>query len=71
MAKGAKVFVSDLNEKGKKDVSELLGTYIELLESDGQESEATLLKGLLPNLEDHFVQVLPEKEQADPSVSTE
>jgi glutamate synthase (NADPH) large chain len=71
MAKGAKVFVSDLNEKGKKDVSELLGKYIELLESDRQESEATLLKGLLPNLEDHFVQVLPEKEQADPSVSTE
>src|SRR6185437_3186184 len=43
IAKGAKVFVSDLHDKGKKDVSELLSKYIELLVSDGQVSEATML----------------------------
>jgi glutamate synthase (NADPH) large chain len=71
IAKGAKVFISDLQEKGKQDVNELLGQYIELLEKDGQLSEAAMLKGLLANLEEHFVQILPVKEQADPSVSTE
>ncbi|WML46467.1 glutamate synthase-related protein [Neobacillus sp. PS3-40] len=71
IAKGAKVFVSDLHDKGKKDVSELLSKYIELLVSDGQVSEATMLKTLLANLEENFVQILPAKEQADPSVSTE
>ena len=71
IAKGAKVFVSDLQEKGKQDINELLGQYIELLEKDGQLSEAAMLKELLANLEQHFVQILPVKEQADPSVSTE
>jgi glutamate synthase (NADPH) large chain len=71
IAKGAKVFVSDLQDKGKKDVSELLGKYIELLDHDGQENEVKMLKNLLANLDDHFVQILPAKEQADPSVSTE
>lgn len=71
IAKGAKVFVSDLNEKGKQDVQELLGQYIELLQKDGQSEEAAVLQTLLENPEEHFVQVLPVKEQADPSVSTE
>lgn len=71
MAKGAKVFVSDLDNKGKQDVQELLGKYITLLENDGQIEEADLLKTLLQNPEEHFVQISPVKEQADPSVSTE
>lgn len=71
IAKGAKVFVSDLEEKGIQDVSELLSKYIELLENDGQINEATMLKGLLNSPENHFVQILPVKEQADPSISTE
>lgn len=71
IAKGAKVFISDLNEKGKQDVQELLGKYIALLEKDGQFDEANLLKVLLDKPDEHFVQILPVKEQADPSVSTE
>ena len=71
MAKGAKVFVSNLDNKGKQDVQELLGKYITLLENDGQIEEAHLLKTLLQNPEEHFVQISPVKEQADPSVSTE
>jgi glutamate synthase (NADPH/NADH) large chain len=71
IAKGAKVSVSDLNAHGKQDVQELLGQYVELLEKDGQTEEANLLKSLLENPEEHFVQISPVKEQADPSVSTE
>lgn len=71
IAKGAKVFVSDLTKKGKQDVEELLGKYIAVLEQDGQLDEANSLKTLLDNLEEYFVQISPVKEQADPSVSTE
>ncbi|MFB5197254.1 glutamate synthase-related protein [Neobacillus sp. KR4-4] len=71
IAKGAKVSIVDLNEKGKQDINELLGKYTDLLEQNGQTVEAQQLRALLTNVENHFVQVLPVKEQADPSVSTE
>jgi glutamate synthase (NADPH/NADH) large chain len=71
IAKGAKVSVLDLNEKGKKDVADLLGKYTDMLEKNGQGEEASLLRGLLDCPEQHFVQIHPVKEQADPSVSTE
>jgi glutamate synthase (NADPH) large chain len=71
IAKGAKVSVTNLTENGKKDVTELLSKYIELLVTDGQVEEANQLHNLLENLEAHFIQILPVKEQADPSVSTE
>ncbi|MEH7355842.1 glutamate synthase-related protein [Neobacillus drentensis] len=71
IAKGAKVSVLDVNEKGKQDINELLSQYTDLLEQNGQFDEANQLRGLLTNPENHFVQILPVKEQADPSVSTE
>ncbi|MED4229020.1 glutamate synthase-related protein [Neobacillus cucumis] len=71
VAKGAKVSVVNLNENGKKDINELLGKYTELLAQNGQSKEANDLRKLLENPENHFVQILPVKEQADPSVSTE
>lgn len=71
IAKGAKVSVVDLNEKGKKDINELLGKYIAVLEKNDQDEEANQLRVLLTSPENHFVQILPVKEQADPSVSTE
>jgi glutamate synthase (NADPH/NADH) large chain len=71
VAKGAKVSVVTLDEKGKKDINELLGQYTALLAQNGQTEEAEQLRSLLVNPENHFVQILPVKEQADPSVSTE
>ncbi|WML38526.1 glutamate synthase-related protein [Neobacillus sp. OS1-2] len=71
IAKGAKVSVVDLNEKGKQDINELLGKYTDILEQNGQLEEAGQLRGLLTDPENHFIQILPVKEQADPSVSTE
>jgi glutamate synthase (NADPH/NADH) large chain len=42
-----------------------------LLAEQGQTEEATSLDKLLVDLENHFLQIIPVKEQADPSVSTE
>ncbi|WP_338453202.1 glutamate synthase-related protein [Niallia oryzisoli] len=71
IAKGAKVSVTPLSEKGISDIKELLGQYKQLLANQGQQDEANLLKPLLENPEAHFLQIVPVKEQADPSVSTE
>jgi glutamate synthase (NADPH) large chain len=71
IAKGAQVLLEPLNERGKADVQELLSKYIELLKEHGQHEEAQSLQPLLEHPEDHFFQVIPTKEQADPSISTE
>ncbi len=71
IAKGAKVSLETLSAQGKKDVQELLEKYIDILKQSGQTEEAGSLSLLLSYPEDHFVQVVPVKEQADPSVSTE
>ncbi|NRD78226.1 glutamate synthase [Bacillus sp. BRMEA1] len=71
IAKGAKVSIIELTEKGKQDVNELLTKYCSLLKDNGQAAEASQLQQLLVDPENHFVQITPVKEQADPSVSTE
>jgi glutamate synthase (NADPH/NADH) large chain len=71
IAKGAQVRMERLSERGKADVQELLSKYIALLIEHEQHDEAESLKPLLEKPEDHFFQVIPTKEQADPSVSTE
>lgn len=71
VAKGAKVSVTKLSSKGVADVEELLSKYMELLTTNGQNEEASEIKRLLANVDENFYQVVPVKEQADPSVSTE
>ncbi|MFT4416698.1 glutamate synthase-related protein [Fredinandcohnia humi] len=71
IAKGANVSIQSLTNKGAEDIKELLTAYIEALIEHGQETEANELKRLLEQPEQHFLQVIPAKEQADPSVSTE
>ncbi|GAM15984.1 glutamate synthase [NADPH] large chain [Mesobacillus selenatarsenatis SF-1] len=71
IAKGAKVSTETLSAKGIEDVKELLANYIQMVKNHGQESEAADLALLLEHPEDHFVQIVPVKEQADPAVSTE
>jgi glutamate synthase (NADPH) large chain len=71
IAKGAKVSVTQLSAKGLTDTEELLTKYIQLLAGNGQNEEAEKLGSLLRELDKHFLQVVPVKEQADPSVSTE
>ncbi|MBD1379668.1 glutamate synthase-related protein [Metabacillus arenae] len=71
IAKGAKIETGSLSEQGKSDVFELLSIYIDALEQSGQTDEADELKPILNEVENHFIQLVPQKEQADPSVSTE
>lgn len=71
IAKGAKVSIESLNEKGIEDINELLSQYVTLLKEQDQLDEAASLEELLQEPSNHFVQIVPVKEQADPSVSTE
>ncbi|ADI00220.1 Glutamate synthase (ferredoxin) [[Bacillus] selenitireducens MLS10] len=71
VAKGAKVVIEKLNDKGLDDVTELLRLYKKELEAIGQAEEAAYVQELLKDPEQHFMQVVPEKQQADPAVSTE
>ncbi|MFA9559225.1 glutamate synthase-related protein [Evansella sp. AB-rgal1] len=71
IAKGAKVALESLSEKGLADVTELLTTYLTDLKNQGQDEEVAVIEELLKDPAANFLQVVPEKEQADPSVSTE
>ncbi|MRX73755.1 glutamate synthase [Bacillus lacus] len=71
IAKGANIAIQTLDEQGEKDTFELLSTYISALNASGQNEEAAELQPLLHNLKNSFFQIMPVKQQADPSVSTE
>ncbi|MBM7693595.1 glutamate synthase (NADPH/NADH) large chain [Peribacillus deserti] len=71
IALGAKVSAGPLTDQGVNDVQELLGQYISLLQQQEQQEEAEELTALLRVPANHFIQIQPVKEQADPSVSTE
>lgn len=71
IAKAAKVRLEPLNEQGMEDLHELLGEYYKELKKSGQFDVAARIKKLSEAFEEHFLQVIPVKQQADPSVSTE
>jgi glutamate synthase (NADPH/NADH) large chain len=71
IAKGAKVFLYKLDEKGVADVRELLAAYKEELLATEQYETAGRVQKLIDNPAAHFLMISPKKEQADPSVSTE
>ncbi|MBO8173394.1 MAG: glutamate synthase [Bacillaceae bacterium] len=71
IAKAAKVSLHELDEKGKADVEELLNSYVEELKATGQHEKAAEVEALIPEAEKHFIMIIPVKNQADPSVSTE
>ncbi|HEU0024158.1 MAG TPA: glutamate synthase-related protein, partial [Thermoleophilaceae bacterium] len=69
--KGAKVSLHDLDARGVLDVEELLGWYADELRATGQDGEAARIGSLASAATEHFLMVVPEREQTDPSVSTE
>ncbi|MBO9130955.1 glutamate synthase-related protein [Bacillus sp. 165] len=71
VAKGANVSIGKLSEKGAEDVTELLIDYIRILTEHEQYDEVNVISALLDDVEQHFVEINPIKEQADPSISTE
>jgi glutamate synthase (NADPH/NADH) large chain len=70
-AKGARVRLADLDGEGTRDVRELVGGYVDELRATGQEAEAERVRELLADPAGNFVMAVPEREQMDPSVSTE
>lgn len=71
IAKGANVTVKQLSQKGMADVTELLLDYIRILTDHEQYEEVSIISSLLDDVKNSFLEVIPAKEQADPSVSTE
>lgn len=71
IAKGAKVYLTRIGNRGKKDLTELLGIYHQILLDHGQEAEAAEVMALLLDCERHFVAIVPVTQQADQTISTE
>lgn len=71
IAKGAKVFLYNLDAKGISDVQELLNAYKEELLATEQYETAARVQKLIDEPTANFIMISPRKEQADPSVSTE
>jgi glutamate synthase (NADPH/NADH) large chain len=69
--KGARVELAELDEQGTADVAELLGAYAGELRATGQQDEARRVLALATAPGEHFLMAVPEREQMDPSVSTE
>ena len=63
--------LEDLDPEGVLDVQELLGHYADELRATDQEGEADRILAIAAEPERHFVMSVPQKEQTDPSISTE
>ncbi|HEX6116185.1 MAG TPA: glutamate synthase-related protein, partial [Solirubrobacterales bacterium] len=71
LGEGAKVRLVELDSEGLLDVDDLLGHYAEELRATGQEEEAERITALAASAGENFLVIIPEKVQADPSISTE
>jgi len=69
--KGARVDLVDLDDAGERDLQELLGAYAAELRATGQDGEADRVLALAAAPAGRFLMAVPEREQMDPSVSTE
>jgi glutamate synthase (NADPH/NADH) large chain len=71
LGKGARVALLELDDTGCADVADLLGAYAAELRASGQDEEAERVLALAGRPAEHFLMSIPEREQTDPSVSTE
>jgi glutamate synthase (NADPH/NADH) large chain len=71
LGEGALVELEEVDAEGQLDIEDLLGHYAEELRGSGQDSEAERILGLAGAARDNFMQIVPHKVQADPSISTE
>jgi len=65
------VALHELDGQGVADVQELLGHYAQELERSEQLEEAHRIRAIAAQCKQHFLMSEPEREQTDPSVSTE
>ncbi|HEY8778868.1 MAG TPA: glutamate synthase-related protein [Solirubrobacterales bacterium] len=71
LGEGALVELEELDAEGQLDLQDLLGHYAEELRVSDQDSEADRVLELAASAKDNFLQVVPHRVQADPSISTE
>jgi glutamate synthase (NADPH/NADH) large chain len=71
LGEGAKVALEDLDAEGQLDIQDLLGHYAGELRATDQGEEADRVQGLASNAGRNFLMIIPQKVQADPSISTE
>ena len=71
LGKGAKVELKDLDAEGLIDIDDLLSHYAKELRATGQDREADRMLDLSADATSNFLMVIPQKVQADPSISTE
>ena len=71
LGEGAKVELKDLDAEGLIDIDDLLSHYAEELRATGQDEEAERILDLAADATSNFLMVVPQKVQADPSISTE
>jgi glutamate synthase (NADPH/NADH) large chain len=71
LGEGAKVHLTELDAEGQLDMEDLLGHYAAELRATKQDDEAKRVMDLAANATTNFLMIIPEKVQADPSISTE
>jgi glutamate synthase (NADPH/NADH) large chain len=71
LGKGALVSLEELDSEGVADVKELLGHYAHELERSEQHEEAQRVRAIAASARENFLMSVPQREQTDPSVSTE
>ena len=71
LGEGAKVQLKDLDAEGLIDIDDLMSHYAKELRATGQDEEADRVLELAADATSNFLMVVPEKVQADPSISTE
>jgi glutamate synthase (NADPH) large chain len=71
LGKGALVALEELDSDGLADVKELLGHYASELERSEQHEEAQRVRNIAADAKANFLMSVPQREQTDPSVSTE
>jgi glutamate synthase (NADPH/NADH) large chain len=71
LGEGAKVMLEELDSEGLLDIEDLLGHYALELRATDQADEADRVQSLAADAKQNFLMIIPEKVQADPSISTE
>ncbi len=71
LGEGAKVELKDLDAEGLIDIDDLLSHYAAELRATGQDEEAERILEMSADATSNFLMVIPQKLQADPSISTE
>lgn len=71
IAKSAKVSIQPVNDNDVRNIRELLSAYADELERSGQWQDAHHVRDLMEDIDRWFVKIVPVRQQADQTVSTE